>query len=80
MYGVNKFLFPNILWPWECTEYIHMAGSIQMDIVFQGFLGKVLLAMPNVTRNVGLLIISERVTYVIQNERSCCLMMRSGHQ
>ena len=47
MYGVNKFLFPNILWPWECTEYIHMAGSIQMDIVFQGFLGKVLLAMPN---------------------------------
>ena len=45
--GVNKFLFPNILCPWGCTKYIHMAGNIQMDIVIQPFLRKLLLAISN---------------------------------
>ena len=47
MHGVNKFLFTNLLCPWWCTEYIHMVGNIQMDIVIQLFLRKALLAMPN---------------------------------
>ena len=47
MSSVNRFLYPNILCPWGCTKYIHMAGNIQMDIVIQSFLRKELLAIPN---------------------------------
>ena len=47
MSGVNKFLFQNILCPWGCTKYIHMAGNLQMYVMIQRSLKKALLAMLN---------------------------------
>ena len=47
MSDFNKFLFHNILCDLGCTEYIHMAGNIQMEIVIQHFLRKALLAILN---------------------------------
>ena len=80
MYGVNKFLFTNKKNPWGCTEYIDMAGNLQMDIVIQRFLGRRFFQCQIITRNFGLSILAERIKLVIQNTRSGCLMMKVGHQ
>ena len=37
----NKYMIPNILCPWGCTEFIFRCGHISLDIVFQRFLQKV---------------------------------------
>ena len=47
MASCNKFLMPNILCPWGCTEYIHQCGHIEMDLMIQRHLPKCYLMLSN---------------------------------
>ena len=47
MYGVNKFLFTNMLCPRWFTKYIHISGNLPMEMSIQRFLRKALLEIPN---------------------------------
>jgi hypothetical protein len=40
----NKHILPNILCPWGCTEFNHCCGTIGIDLIFQRFLPKAIIA------------------------------------
>lgn len=43
----NKFMIPNVLYPWGCNEFIFWCEYISIDIVFQRFLRMVSLNLIN---------------------------------
>lgn len=42
---LNTFLIPDVLCPWGESEYIHKCGFVELDIIFQRHLQKVVLKM-----------------------------------
>ena len=36
----NKYLIPNILCPWGCSEYIHKNGFMYIDLIYQRYMNK----------------------------------------
>ena len=36
----NKYLFPTVLFPWGCSNYMHQAGTLKIDLMIQRFLMK----------------------------------------
>ena len=46
----EKYLIPDVLCPWGCSEYIHQCGYIELDILIQHFLPKLYLTLSNYHR------------------------------
>ena len=36
----NKYLIPTVLCPWGCSEFLHLAGSVNLNIIIQRYLSK----------------------------------------
>ena len=43
----NKYMLPNILCPWGCSEFNHRCGFLSLDIVWQRYLPKSLITLMN---------------------------------
>ena len=39
----NEYLMPTVLCPWGCSEFLHHAGKINLDIIIQRYLPKCIL-------------------------------------
>ena len=48
--GCNRFLLPNVLCPWGCSEFIHRVGYVDLDTVIQQFIQKFNLSIVGVSK------------------------------
>ena len=46
---MNKYLIPDVLCPWGCSEYMHTCGFVEFDSIIQRFLPKVNIQLVNST-------------------------------
>ena len=46
----NRFLLPNVLCPWECSEFIHKVGYVDLDTVIQRFIKKSNISIVDVSK------------------------------
>ena len=70
----NKYLMPNILCPWGCSEYMHRSGFISLDLVIQRYMPTINLQLiSNVEKN-GLLF-SSRDDYIRKNDENDCILL-----
>ena len=45
--GCDEYLFPDVLCPWGCSEYMHKVGYLDIDIMLQRFHNKVYFTLVN---------------------------------
>ena len=60
----NKVLFPNVLCPWGCTEFIQECGSFPVDVFFQRILRKCRIHLVTKNKNRIHFIESAREDYI----------------
>ena len=41
----NKLLISNVLCPWRCSEYIHVCGYVEIDLIMQRYVQKYYLVL-----------------------------------
>ena len=46
----DRFLLPNVLFPWRCSEFIHKFGYINLDTIIQQFIQKINISILDISR------------------------------